>query len=124
MYHLLVDLMQCVTNKTAQHPVNASLIILAILMKDVGQSVSLIPIARLIKLVLDPNVRTLVQDSVDTMQCVKLLIMFHYVPVNLDIPEIRSFNVTLFKHHVSVYVRRNLHYPKFSYSDIFEQCNL
>lgn len=124
MYHLLVDLMQCVTNKTAQHPVNASLIILAILMKDVGQSVSLIPIARLIKLVLDPNVRTLVQDSVDTMQCVKLLIMFHYVPVNLDIPEIRSFNVTLFKLRVSIYVRRNLYYPKFSYSDIFEQCNL
>ena len=98
--------MQCVTNKMAQGLVNALLSISEILTKAVDQSVSLIPIVQLIKLALDLNVRILVQDSVDITLFVKLLIIPHCVLVSLDTLETRSFNVTLFKLHVSFFLVR------------------
>ena len=90
----------------AQGLVNALLIISEILTKAVDQSVSLIPIVQLIKLALDLNVRILVQDSVDITLFVKLLIIPHCVLVSLDTLETRSFNVTLFKLHVSFFLVR------------------
>ena len=73
-------------------------------MKAVDQNVSLIPIVQLIWLVLDLNVKILVQDSVDIMLFVRLLIMHLYVLASLDIQEIHSFSVILFKSHVSLII--------------------
>lgn len=101
MYHLLVGPTQCAATYTALHLASVFLITSAIPTKAAGQSASSTPTARLTELASNPGVRTPVQDSADTMPCVRLSTTLPCVLVSAVTLVILSSNATSFKSNVS-----------------------